>query len=93
MFRDLLFFEFEDVLSLCCRDGNAADIARSGGMTPFLIELHKEHGPIASFWMKQEFIISLASPELLKEVAHLRDRPGTVLTCVRDQVLRRDVPD
>ena len=45
-------------------------------MTEFLDKLHKEFGPIASFWIEKEFIVSIASPELFKEVSHIFDRPG-----------------
>ena len=45
-------------------------------MTQFLETLHARFGPIASFWFGKVFTVSIASPELLKETAHLFDRPG-----------------
>ena len=61
------------------REGNVPDITKAGSLPQFLNDLHKQHGPIVSFWINREFIVSIASPETHKEVAHLFDRPGKVV--------------
>ena len=58
------------------RDGNIPDISKAGSMTEFLIDLHKQHGGIVSFWIGKQFTVSIATPELFKEVSHIFDRPG-----------------
>ena len=62
----------------CCfyREGNIPDISESGSTTEFLIDIHKKYGPITSFWLGPTQVVSLASPELIKQVVHLFDRPG-----------------
>ena len=58
------------------RDGNIPDISKAGSMTEFLIDLHKQHGGIVSFWIGKQFTVSIATPDLFKEVSHIFDRPG-----------------
>ena len=58
------------------REGNIPDISESGSTTEFLIDIHKKYGPITSFWLGPTQVVSLASPELIKQVVHLFDRPG-----------------
>jgi len=57
--------------NIYCRDGNIPDIQSAGSIIEFLDKLHGEFGPIASFWMEKEFTVSIASPQLFKEVSHL----------------------
>ncbi|XP_067944170.1 cytochrome P450 20A1-like [Watersipora subatra] len=56
-------------------DGNVPDMQKAGSLPQFLINLHEEFGPVVSFWINRELIISVASPETHKAVAHLFDRP------------------
>lgn len=56
-------------------DGNLADIARAGSLHEYLIDLHKQYGDITAFWMGQEFVVSICSPELFKEHSAVFDRP------------------
>ena len=60
---------------LFSRDGNLPDIGRAGSLHEFLLDLHEEYGPIASFWMGQRLVLSIASPELFKEHLAVFDRP------------------
>ena len=59
-----------------CREGNIPNISESGSITEFLIDIHKKYGPITSFWLGPTQVVSLSSPELIKQVVHLFDRPG-----------------
>lgn len=56
-------------------DGNMSDIKMAGSLHEFLMDLHKQFGPIASFWMGPEYIVSISSPELFKEHQGVFDRP------------------
>ncbi|XP_041367127.1 cytochrome P450 20A1-like [Gigantopelta aegis] len=56
-------------------DGNLPDIGRAGSLHEFLMDLHEQYGPIASFWMGEKLIVSIASPELFKEHLTVFDRP------------------
>ena len=55
--------------------GNLADIQKMGSFHDFLIELHSEFGPIASFYYGQKYCISLGSAETLRQVENCFDRP------------------
>ena len=37
--------------------------------------MHEDYGEIVSFWMGQQFTVSIASPELFKEQSKVHDRP------------------
>ena len=56
-------------------DGNLADINRAGSLHEFLLDIHKQYGPIASFWFGQRFVASISSSELFKEHQNVFDRP------------------
>ena len=51
------------------------DISSAGSLHDYLVQLHEEFGDIASFWWGKELVISLGSPVLLKETAHMFNRP------------------
>ncbi|KAL5007144.1 hypothetical protein ScPMuIL_015950 [Solemya velum] len=57
------------------KEGNIPDIAAAGSLHEYLVKLHKEYGPITSFWMGDNHVVSIASPELFKQHQHLFDRP------------------
>ncbi|XP_067649589.1 cytochrome P450 20A1-like [Haliotis asinina] len=56
-------------------DGNIADINRAGSLHEFLMDLHKQFGPIASFWMGPQLVVSIGSAELFKQHQNVFDRP------------------
>lgn len=56
-------------------NGNLDDIAKAGSFHDFLMELHRQFGPIASFWWEKQYAVSIASAELFEEQQHLFDRP------------------
>ena len=58
-----------------CRDGNLEDISKAGSIFEFLLELHKQFGPIASFWWGKTYTVSICSPELFEEQLELTERP------------------
>lgn len=57
------------------KEGNFPDIGLAGSLHQFLLELHEEHGKIASFWWGTTYTVSIASPELFKEHSNVFDRP------------------
>ena len=57
------------------RDGNLPDISSAGSIYHFLMDLHKQFGPIASFWWGKTYTVSIASPELFEEQLDLTERP------------------
>lgn len=57
------------------RNGNLSDVDKAGSLHEFLVDLHKKFGPIASFWWGQDYVVSIASPELFKEHQYVFDRP------------------
>lgn len=56
------------------QDGNLADITRAGSLHEFLLSLHQQYGSIASFWMGNTQIVSLASPQLIEANKKVFDR-------------------
>ncbi|XP_076460826.1 cytochrome P450 20A1-like [Babylonia areolata] len=56
------------------QQGNMNDIEKAGSLHQFLMGLHKEFGPIASFWWGKQQAVSIASPELFKQHHHVFDR-------------------
>ena len=61
---------------LISSDGNVRDIDEAGGLSCYLIKLHKEYGSIASFMLKKQMIVSIANAETFKQHNHVFDRPG-----------------
>ncbi|XP_067944121.1 cytochrome P450 20A1-like [Watersipora subatra] len=59
-------------------EGNVPDITAAGSLTQFITALHKQLGAIAGFWLKETFIVSIASSELFGKVIHLFDRPAVL---------------
>ena len=46
-----------------------------GSFHDFLVELHSEFGPVASFYYGQKYCVSLGSAETLRQVENCFDRP------------------
>lgn len=57
------------------RNGNFQEISDAGGFVLFLKKLHKQFGPIASFWYGKNFHISVAGTKAIKDVTPLFNRP------------------
>ncbi|CAN7996942.1 unnamed protein product [Ixodes hexagonus] len=68
------------------KEGNVGDIVQAGGLQNFLLSLHKEHGPITSFWMGTKLVISIGDAELFKAQAHIFDKPADLFELYRDLV-------
>lgn len=66
------------------KEGNVGDIVQAGGLQNFLISLHKEHGPIASFWIGTKLVVSIAKAELFKTQSHVFDKPAELFVLYRD---------
>lgn len=49
------------------KDGNLQDIVNKGSLHEFLVTLHQEFGPVASFWFGGRPVVSLGSVEQLKQ--------------------------
>ncbi|XP_078321122.1 cytochrome P450 20A1-like [Crassostrea virginica] len=56
-------------------DGNLADLARAGSLHEYLLDLHAQYGDITAFWMGQELVVSICSPDLFKQHSTVFDRP------------------
>lgn len=56
-------------------DGNLSDIAKAGSLHEFLLGLHEQFGPIASFWWGKMYVISTASGKYFEEHKDLHDKP------------------
>lgn len=49
------------------KDGNLQDIANKGSLHEFLVSLHQEFGPVASFWFGGRPVVSLGSVKQLRQ--------------------------
>jgi len=54
--------------------GNLPDMFKAGSLLKFLQELHAQFGPIASYWHKDVFTVSLADPKYFKITEKMFDR-------------------
>ncbi|KAM4601566.1 cytochrome P450 20A1 [Polymixia lowei] len=49
------------------KDGNLQDIVNKGSLHEFLVSLHQEFGPVASFWFGGRPVVSLGSVDQLRQ--------------------------
>uniref|UniRef100_UPI0037E6FAEE cytochrome P450 20A1 n=1 Tax=Semicossyphus pulcher TaxID=241346 RepID=UPI0037E6FAEE len=49
------------------KDGNLQDIVNKGSLHEFLVSLHQEFGPVASFWFGARPVVSLGSVQQLRQ--------------------------
>ncbi|XP_070813896.1 cytochrome P450 20A1 [Chaetodon trifascialis] len=49
------------------KDGNLQDIVNKGSLHEFLVSLHQEFGPVASFWFGGRPVVSLGSVQQLQQ--------------------------
>ncbi|XP_041822146.1 cytochrome P450 20A1 [Chelmon rostratus] len=49
------------------KDGNLQDIVNKGSLHDFLVSLHQEFGPVASFWFGGRPVVSLGSVQQLRQ--------------------------
>jgi len=54
--------------------GNLPDLVKAGSFLDFLAQLHEKYGPIASFWYKDVFTVSLADQKLFRHTERMFDR-------------------
>lgn len=67
--------------SLCSlRDGNLQDIVNRGSLHDFLVSLHQEFGPVASFWFGRRPVVSLGSVQQLRQ--HINPNHSSMYTCL-----------
>lgn len=65
--------------SLCSlRDGNLQDIVNRGSLHDFLVSLHQEFGPVASFWFGRRPVVSLGSVQQLRQ--HINPNHSSMYT-------------
>lgn len=55
------------MLLFSVRDGNLQDIVARGSLHQFLVSLHQEFGPVASFWFGSRPVVSLGSLQQLRQ--------------------------
>ena len=70
---------YGNILILFFRLGNLGDVGKAGSLHQFLLGLHKQFGPITSFWWGKQFAVSISSPDLFRQHQHLFDRPSIQL--------------
>lgn len=68
------------------KEGNVGDIVQAGGLQNFLVSLHKDHGPVASFWMGSKLVVTIGSAELFETQTHVFDKPADLFELYRDLV-------
>ena len=71
--------------------GNLDDISQAGSFHEFLQTLHETHGPIASFWYKTKYCISVSSPSGFKDVQRLFDRPALIFEFLYPLIGRKSI--
>lgn len=49
------------------RDGNLQDIVNRGSLHDFLVGLHQDFGPVASFWLGRQPVVSLGALQQLQQ--------------------------
>lgn len=49
------------------RDGNLQDIVNLGSLHDFLVGLHQDFGPVASFWLGRQPVVSLGALQQLQQ--------------------------
>jgi len=54
--------------------GNLPDLFKAGSLPNFLTDLHNKHGPLASFWWKDVFTVSLGDQRLFRQTERVFDR-------------------
>ncbi|KAL5006520.1 hypothetical protein ScPMuIL_015326 [Solemya velum] len=55
--------------------GNIQDIGEAGSLHKYLISLHRQYGPIASFWYGDTQVVSVADPDIFQQQMHMFDKP------------------
>lgn len=69
--------------SLCSlRDGNLQDIVNRGSLHDFLVSLHQEFGPMASFWFGRRPVVSLGSVQQLRQHINPNHSSMYMSTCL-----------
>ncbi|KAH9370501.1 hypothetical protein HPB48_020539 [Haemaphysalis longicornis] len=61
-------------------------LSKLEGFQNFLISLHKEHGPIASFWIGTKLVVSIGEAELFKTQSHVFDKPAELFELYREVI-------
>lgn len=64
--------------------GNLNDIKQEESLHKYLKKLHEKLGPIVSFWLGKNVVVSTASPELFKQQLNLFDRPVIIFKMYAD---------
>ncbi|XP_052251216.1 cytochrome P450 20A1-like [Dreissena polymorpha] len=57
-------------------DGNLGDIAKAGSLHEFLMKLHKDYGPVASFWWGPTYTVSICTEDVFKQHTNVFDKPN-----------------
>jgi len=57
------------------QEGNLVDIRNAGSLHEYLDKLHRQWGPIVSFWIGKNNVVSIASAEMFKQHQQVFDRP------------------
>ena len=71
--------------------GNVDDISAAGSFHEFLVNLHEKFGPIASFWVGQQFYVSVANSVTFKEIQKLFDRPTILFDFITPLITKKSI--
>lgn len=63
--------------------GNLGDLAKAGSLHQYLQLLHNQYGPVAGFRYFDQFVVSLAGPEVFRETNKLFNRPVPLFSLFR----------
>jgi len=59
------------------RMGDLIEVQKHGSLHEYLLRLHQNgHQPIAAFWWGQQRVVSICSPDLIKDTIKLTNKPS-----------------
>ena len=72
-------------------DGNLTDLELAGGLGEYLRELHSQYGPLVSFHLGTQLVISAGSAALIEQHSGASERPDMYLEFLRPLLGRESV--
>ncbi|XP_043198535.1 cytochrome P450 20A1-like isoform X4 [Amphibalanus amphitrite] len=72
-------------------DGNLTDLELAGGLGEYLRELHAQYGPLVSFHLGSQLVISVGSAALLEQHSGAAQRPDMYLEFLRPLLGRESI--
>ncbi|XP_037076433.1 cytochrome P450 20A1-like [Pollicipes pollicipes] len=72
-------------------DGNLTDVEMAGGLGEYLREVHAQYGPLVSFHLGKQLVISLGTYELMEQHSGAAERPELYLEFLRPLLGRESI--